>query len=756
MQGRNRAVRKLMWFAIGFTAACALGIYLSFGFWLLLAALFCLPCAIVLGRGDSQNRKRAALALWGCLTCFLWLYGYDCLYLSPARGLDGQTETLTVEITDYSYHMDFSTVADGKLKIDNKTYRICVYLDGKQSLSPGNQIEGKFRLRYTAAGGAQKETYHQGKGIFLLAYDEEEPVITFCQPGKLDYLGPRLRYQITQMMDAVFPEDVLGFARALLLGDSSLLTYEEDKAFQVSGLRHIIAVSGLHVSILFSLVYLLVGKRRGLTALIGIPVLLLFAAAAGFTPSINRACIMQGLLILALLLNREYDPPTALSFAVVTMLAVNPQTITSVSFQLSVACMVGIFLFSQKITNYLLDEKRFGPAKGKSVGARLIRWVCGSVSVTLSAMTTTTPLCAWYFGCVSLVGILSNLLTLWVVSFIFYGIMLACIAGAIWLPLGKIVASCIGWPIRYVLITAKTLSAFPLSAVYVYSSYIVAWLIFCYVLFAVFLFLKDKRPVLFACCVLVALGISIGASYLEARVDDYRITMLDVGQGQSIILQNDTGCYLVDCGGETPQKAADLAGDYLLSMGITRLDGVIVTHYDTDHASGLPLLLTRISADRLYLPDVEETNTIRTGLCETYAESITWIEPDSTLPIPEMDITVFAAEAGKTDNESSLCILFQPENCDILITGDRTVSGEQALLAQTDLPELEILVAGHHGGATSTGHELLKKTSPAVVLISVGEDNPFGHPSEETLGRLRMYGCKICRTDVEGTIIIGG
>ncbi len=749
-------MRKLMWFAIGFTAACALGIYMSFGYWLLLAALFCLPCAIVLGIGDSLNRKRTALALWGCLACFLWLYGYDCLYLSPARSLDGQTQNLSIEITDYSYDIDFGTVTEGKLKIENKTYRVRIYLDGEQFLSPGNQIAGKFRLRYTAAGGAQKETYHQGEGIFLLAYQEEEPTITFRQPGHLEHLGARLRHKITAVMDAVFPEDVLGFARALLLGDSSKLTYEEDKAFQISGLRHIIAVSGLHVSILFSLVYLLVGKHRGLTALLGIPVLLLFAAAAGFTPSITRACIMQGLMIFAMLLNREYDPPTALSFAVVTMLFVNPQTITSVSFQLSVSCMVGIFLFSQKINAYLLDEKRFGPAKGKTVRARMARWICGSVSVTLSAMTTTTPLCAWYFGCVSLVGILSNLLTLWVISFIFYGIMLACAAGAIWLPVGKTVAWCIGWPIRYVLLVAKTLSAFPLAAVYVYSTYIVAWLIFTYILFAVFLFLKDKRPVLFACCVLFALGISVGASCLEARADDYRITLLNVGQGQCILLQNENGCYLVDCGGDTPQMAADLAGDYLLSMGITRLDGVILTHYDIDHAAGIPLLLTRISADRLYLPDVEETNTTRMQLREAYGENITWVQPDSTLQIPEMDITVFAAAAGKTDNESSLCILFQPKNCDILITGDRSVSGERALLAQTDLPELEILVAGHHGGETSAGHELLKKTSPAVVLISVGADNSFGHPSPLTLDRLKLYGCKVLRTDLEGTIIIGG
>ena len=748
-------MRKLMWFSVGFTAACGLGIYLSFGIWLLLAALFCLPCAIVLGIGDSKWRKRSAFAVWGCLVSFLWLYGYDCLYLSPARNLDGKTEQLSVEIIDYSYDLGYGTVTEGKIELDNKTYRVCVYLDEEQ-LSPGDRVAGDFRLRYTAAGGKQKETYHQGKGIFLLAYSEGDPQISQQQPGKFDYIGVRLRYKITNIIDRIFPADTLGFARALLLGDSDLLTYQEDTAFQISGLRHIIAVSGLHVSILFSLVYLLVGKNRGLTALFGIPVLLLFAAAAGFTPSITRACIMQGLMILALLLNREYDPPTALSFAVLTMLTINPQTITSVSFQLSVSCMVGIFLFAQRINGYLLDEKRLGPAKGKSIRAKLIRWICGSISVTLSAMTTTMPLCAWYFGCVSLVGIISNLLTLWVVSFIFCGIILACALGAIWLQAGAAVAWCISWLIRYVLWIAKVLSSFPLASVYVFSEYIVAWVIFCYVLLAAFLLIKEKHPVVFAACILVSLVACVGASFLEGRADRYRITMLDVGQGQCILLQNQNRSYLVDCGGDKPEAVADLAAQCLLSMGIFRLDGVIATHYDTDHTAAIPLLLTHIKTDAIYLPDVPDTGSIRDVLEKAYGDITIWIEPSEILRIPEGEITIFAAEAGKTDNESSLCILFQPENCDILITGDRTVSGEQALLAQADLPELEILVAGHHGGATSTGHDLLRKTSPAVVLISVGADNTFGHPSPETLGRLGLYGCKVCRTDLEGTIIIGG
>ena len=532
------------------------------------------------------------------------------------------------------------------------------------------------------------------------------------------------------------------------------MTYEMDTAFSVSGIRHVVAVSGLHVSILFSFVYLFSGKNRILTALIGIPVLLLFAAVAGFTPSIVRACLMQVLMILAMLLNKEYDPPTALSFAVMVLLTVNPLTITSVGFQLSVGCMVGIFLFSRRIHDYLLDVRRFGSAKQKSLKAYLTRWTAGSVSVTLSAMVVTIPLCAIYFKMVSLVSVLTNLLTLWIVSFAFYGIMAACILGALWIPLGTGIAWVISWPMRLIQNLASALSRLPLAAVYTDSVYIVIWLVVCYVLLMVFIFCKQKQPLLLAGCVGICLCLAVAASAVEPLLDNYRVTVLDVGQGQSILLQTDGRTYLVDCGGDNEEEAADTAAGMLLSQCIYKLDGVIVTHYDDDHAGGVPLLLSRVGADKLYLPDIDPENPIRQEL-ETGDTPIQWISENSVGQLSEAPITLFAGGVGSTGNENSLCVLFQPENYDILITGDRGRAGEMALLEQTQLPELELLVVGHHGAKSAACLELLKATDPALAVISVGE-NTYGHPSAAVLNRLALFNCPVMRTDLQGTIIFRG
>lgn len=746
-------MRRLMWFTIGFAAACAIGVYLVSGLWLMLLGAFSLVAIVGLLRIRSTLGRKAICALVGCAVGFLWLWCFDMLYLAPARQMDGQAEILSIEVTDYSRPTDTGITAEGKTQINGKTYHIQFYLNKGVSLSPGDRIEGGYTLRYTG-GGTDDPTYHRGKGIFLLGYPKGETTVLPQETKPANYFAPKLRQKLLTLLDTLFPGDTAPFAKALLLGDTEGLSYETVTALKVSGIYHIVAVSGMHVSILFAMVYLLSGKRRVLTALLGVPILFLFAAVAGFSPSIVRATIMQCLMILALLVNKEYDPPTALAAAVLLILAVNPLAITSVSLQLSAGCIVGILLFTQRIHDYLLKETRLGPAKGKSIKARLTRWAVGSVSVTLGAMSVTAPLCAVYFGSVSIIGILTNLLLLWLVSILFYGIVAACVLGALWLPLGTGIGWALSWLIRMILWVTDMISRIPVASVYTSSIYIVAWLIFAYVLLTVFLKTKKKHPLVLTLCLTAGLVGAIVCSWLEPRLDDFRFTAVDVGQGQCLLLQNDGKRYMVDCGGDTGDMAADNASQLLLSQGIFRLDGLIITHYDEDHAGGAEQLMSRIRVDTLYLPIIDGENEIRDRLIQKYGDKIQWVESD--LLLEDAQITIYPSADRMDANESSLCVLFQPEEYDILITGDRAEEGELALMDHVTLPDLEILVAGHHGSRTSTSWELLNATRPEIVIISVGANNRYGHPTWETLQRLELFGCGVYRTDLEGTIIFRG
>ena len=745
-------MRKLMWFAVGFTAACAAGVYLLHGVWILLIGLFCLIGYGATALLGTKPGKLAAMVLLGCVMGFIWLWGYDCLYLNNARAYDGETVTITITASDYSYEPSYGQAFDGRVELDGKTYRVRCYLNEDILVAPGDTVHGEFRLRYTVSEESLP-SYQQGKGIFLIATLKGEFTVAPGEVSLWDY-PPIWRQKIISTIEEIFPADTYAFAKALLIGDTTSFTYDQDRNFQVSGLRHVVAVSGLHVSILFALIYMVSGRHRVWNALLGIPLLLIFASIAGFTPSIVRACSMQCIMLLSMLVDKEYDPPTSLAFAVLVILGINPHAVTSVSFQLSVGCMIGIFAFSEPLREYFLSfGKLKEKSKGKTLMARLIRWFFGSVSVTLSAMFITTPLCAIYFGMVSIVGVLANLLTLWIISFAFYGILLTCAAGLLWVSVGKILAWVFSWPIRYVLWISGLLADFPLSAVYTESPYIIFWLIFSYFVLALFFFLKKKNPGITTITVALMLCVCIALSWLEPQMDHTRVSVIDVGQGQSVLLQHDGENYLVDCGGDHPGITADTVANFLMSQGVFRLDGLILTHYDSDHAGSVLNLLTCVDADRIYMPDRDDSNGIRESIESAHPMKICLISDITSIAIPGGNITLYPGKQLADDNETSVCVLFQPSDCDILITGDRSTAGERALMKQTKLPKLELLVAGHHGSHLATSSDLLNETRPQAVAISVGANNRYGHPRQEMLERLEQFGCRIYRTDLQGTII---
>lgn len=744
-------MRKLMWVSLGFGAAC--GLY-AFGcreiLWLIGAIALVLCVAAFLIRKRWKLLRVAAAVLLGITLGVCWTVGYGAWRLDEVRQVDRQIVSLRVVASDYSYKTDYGVAVEGETELDGKRYHVLIYLEGEVSVTPGDVIEGKFRLRDTNRSG--DPTHHRGNGIQLLAYPRGEVEHTHSSVP-LKFYPAVMRHGLIETLEDAFPSDTAFFAKALLLGDRSDVDYEMNTAFKISGISHIIAVSGLHVSILFSLVMLLCGKRRVLTALAGIPILILFAAVAGFTPSITRACLMQILVLLAVLFDREYDPPTSLAFAVLVMLVANPMVITSVSFQLSVGCMAGIFLFSGRIGSWMQELHFWKSWEGKSLRGRFRQWISSGVSVTLSAMFFTTPLVAYHFGAVSLVGVLTNLLVLWVVSLIFYGIMAVCLLAFIWKWGASSLAWLLSWPIRYVLGVAKCLSSVPLGAVYTRSIYIVLWLVLCYALLAVFLICKKRNPKLLIGCCALSLCVALCCSWAEPLMDDCRMTVLDVGQGQCILLQAQGKNYLIDCGGDSDTATADLAAETLLSQGISRLDGVIVTHFDRDHAGGVEYLLTRMEVDAVYLPDVGDGGEIADAIFRRSGDAAVLVQEDLVLSWADTSITVFAPILSGSDNESGLCVLFRGKNCDILITGDLSGFGERLLLREKQIPKLTAIVAGHHGSKHSTTDALLDATNPEYAFISVGDGNQYDHPSNQVIDRLVRHGCGIYRTDHSGTIV---
>lgn len=736
-----------MLFTLGFGAACFAGCYLPDGIWIFLA-VGCLA-AIAVMLGVKRYRKHATALIAGTLAGVLWFTAFSAFVLSKPKALDAVTQQVTMIATDYSYETDYGSAVDGELSYKGSSYRVKIYLNTRNPVLPGNQITGQFRLRYTG-GGAQPATYHIGQGTFLLAYPKGEMTITRANPMALRYFPVRLRNAALQMIDRVFPQDTAAFAKSLVLGDDSQLSYETLTAFSVTGVRHIIAVSGLHVSIFLAMICFVTKKRPVLTAIIGMPILLLFSAVVGFTPSIIRACVMQMLLWLALCVDKEYDAPTAISLAALVVLLQNPWAASSVSFQLSFGSVAGILLFAEPIQQYF--QTKLG---GKKTW-RILRVISTSVSVSLAANTLIIPLMAYYFGTVSLISLLANLLVLWVVPVTFGGILLSCCIGIFWLGGANVIAWLTSVPIRYIVTITECVSDIPLAAVYTQSVAIIAWLVLSYIMVVILMLQKRKKMKLLVTVCIFALCVALLVSFLLPLQDNYRMTVLDVGQGQCILLQSDGKTFMVDCGGDSDENTADLAVQTLLSQGITRLDGLVLTHYDADHAGGAAHLLKRMRVETLFLPEKSDDTGLEEAIRDAAKGKVVTVDKDLLLSFGKTQLSIFSSQELQSSNESSLCVLFQRENCDILITGDRSTTGELLLLQTGRIPDLDILVAGHHGSESSTGEFLLKTTTPETVVISVGADNGYGHPSDAVLDRLKTYGCVVRRTDLEGTIIIRG
>ena len=739
-------MRKLMWFTMGFAAACGLGVWAVPANCIAATSIIAAAAALA---GWKLGWKRLTLIFLGLSLGMIWYLGFMKLYLLPAQAMDGTTTHITVTATAHSYETDYGVGVDGEFDLNEKTRKIRVYVNDVEEILPGDIIEGDFNFRYTAPDGLRDPTYHAGDGILLLGYPRGPAQVRVAVERKLTHAFLNLNYTIGSRLNGLFPEKTAPLARALLLGDDYDLDYETDTAFRLSGIRHIIAVSGLHVAMLYTIVRFLALNRRWPMALMGYPILYLFALAAGFTPSVSRACIMVGLMMLSQLIDREYDSPTALAFAGLVMLMENPLVITSISFQMSFACVAGILLFDGPISLWL--TAKLGKPEGKSLSARLKRWFVSSVSISLSAIILTTPIAAYYFGTISLIGVLTNLLTLWAVGLAFYGIVAALAVSLFWWKGAVIIAGAASLVMGYVTAVAKGLSSLPLAAVYTKSAYIVIWLIFVYILLAVFLLSTEKRPRILFCCAVLGLCAALLASWTEHSFSKVHLTALDVGQGQSLILHSEGRTYLIDCGGNNDEIAANTAADTLLSRGITHLDGIILTHGDRDHAGGIPYLLTRIDTDVLLLPATTDSETAA-SVTGDWRGHVEFVSEDLHISSDGMKITVFGPIFAPQSNENSLCVLFEKENCAILVTGDRGNVGE-LLLMQKALPDVDLLIAGHHGSKNSTTQALLETVRPETVFISVGEHNAYGHPAQATLDRLTAFGCEIYRTDLNGTLI---
>ena len=440
----------------------------------------------------------------------------------------------------------------------------------------------------------------------------------------------------------------------------------------------------------------------------------------------------------------------------------NPFSITHVGLQLSFAAVAGILLCAGRIQEVLMARVPFAEAKRGSPGwcARsVLRFLVSTLAATVGASVLTTPLTALYFNSVPLISLLSNLLTLWAVGGLFGAGLILGGAGVLLPQAAALLARPVSLLGRYLTWSIEGLSRAPFSAITLDTPYYRIWLVFVYLLILFVLLQRGKRRWVTPICAGVsALCLSMVLSNLSFWQGAGAVTALDVGQGQSILVRSGRFLTLVDCGGDGYDSAGDTAADYLTDRGVGRLDLLALTHFHDDHANGVAQLLRRVDVDTLAIPDVEPDSALRqeiVSLAQERGTEILYIQSDTTLDLGEgRTIRLIAPLGSGETNEEGLTVLASQGEFDVLVTGDMGSDVEELLLRHTQLPDLEVLAVGHHGSQYSTSQALLDQTRPEYALISVGADNSYGHPAQETVERIAAAGAEIYRTDVSGTITV--
>lgn len=741
-------MRTLALFSGSFSLGIFLAQYLLPAGWLLPCALgaYALACFRLVLSGDRG--KRVLLIGTGLSLAFGWTWLYIRQVQRPMETLADTEAAVTMTLQDYADPTDFG--AKVTVRVEGLPGKLAYY-GGTEllNLEPGQTVTDTVSFQSAARIRDDDITTFTSKGVFLLAYQRGEAVIGPENPDSPRWWPVRMGQAMREKIGDLFQGDTAGFLTAILTGDKSALSSQASWNLSEAGLYHILAVSGMHCGFLLMLIRLLTGRhRRRLLAGSAIVLLIFYAFLVGASPSVVRACVMLSFLLAAPLFGRESDGPTSLSAALFCILLNNPFAAASISLQLSFGAVAGLLWLTPRLSSLLLGEKHHG---------RVFTFTVVSFSATMGALVLTIPLSAYYFGTMALISPVSNLLCLTAASGVFIFGLLAVLAGFVCPPLGSLIALVPGLLAQYILEAARLLAQVPYHAVYFVNPYLKYWLAFAYLLFAAVYLLRDRRGrnyALAAGCALATLAVTIrlGAARYGAALD---VVMLDVGQGQSVVLASEGHFALTDCGsGNSWYDAGGVAFQQLRTMGCREVDYLILTHFDDDHVNGAEVLLSQIPVRTvLYPADGEDTETRRAILDfarETGAE-VTALTEETELALGGAALTVYPPTGGTDDNERGLVVLASAGEEDLLITGDLDAAGERRLLETYGLPDIEYLAAGHHGSKYSTCDELLDAVSPETALISVGS-NSYGHPAEETLRRLAEHGCTVYRTDLHGTI----
>lgn len=576
-----------------------------------------------------------------------------------------------------------------------------------------------------------------------------------------------------------------GIIGAIILGDKTDLNSDIKELYSVSGIAHILAISGLHISFIGMAIYRLLRRRfRFLfSAAVSIPVVLSFGIMSGFGISTIRAIIMFILKIIGEVLGRKYDAITAISLAGLVLLVQNPFVVCNSGFQMSFGAIIAIVLILPIVEEILNTDNK------------IIKVLSANFTISL----VMNPILAWNYYELPTFSFLLNIVVVPLMSVVIVSSIVGIFCSCIMFGFGKVVIFPGCGILELYTFLCNIINKSSVASIVVGQPKVTIIIVYYAILLVVLFGLKNirtkytraekerniikketglvlekkakKERRIKGQNVKLRLACIVGFLLLNCLIyyipnPGFYITFINVGQGDGILIHGDNGTKVMVDGGSTSEKqvAKNCIVPYLKAEGIGTIDYSIITHTDKDHISGILEILennnsNRIRIKNLVMPDINMKDDTYNELIEKAKLkkiNVLYIKKGDTLSLGKTKIKCIYPETTTTaSDKNDYCTVLSVKNktSKILLTGDISKEIEEKI--KDDIEEnYTVLKVAHHGSNYSSSEKFLKKVNPKYSIISVGKNNSYGHPGNETMERLRKQGGVIYRTDEKGGITI--
>lgn len=659
-------------------------------------------------------------------------------------------------------------------KVSSYGQSIITYLNKEETVSIGNTVllSGKLSFFEAATNPGQfdaakyygnKDVLFSVKNAFLVQKTNDQAILRQW----LKKFGIKQQAKLEEYLSA----SNATIMKAMLFGNKEELDEEIKELYQDNGIAHVLAISGLHISLLGMAVYRLLQR---LPVPVWIPLvlselfLIVYGLMVGFSSSAFRAIGMFAFFLLSKIIKRSYDMITALAFTAFLQLLIHPGYLFDCSFQLSYAAILGIGILLPAL-------EKINKSIPYEILAKGISFLLPSLSVTL----VTAPILIWHYHEISFFSILLNVIVIPFMSALLLCAIAMLFFANLFVPLAKLFAVPVTLILGLYEYSCRFLELLPVGQMNVASPPVVVLLLYFILLFLMTRVVKKKsHPYQF-----LFVGISVILLFFPQN-PQFTVWITDVGQGDCSVIFTERGkCFIIDCGSTSEYHVGErILIPFLKYHGVKKVDAVFVTHADADHMNGVIELLElgeeeNISIARvvLYEKALETEPTEWEELVVAAKESgipIVGMEQGEAFQTDSVTLTCLyplKEQSGLTGNASSLVLSLETEAFRALFTGDLETVGEEFLLKEygiaknkesisseieVSLKDFDLLKVGHHGSSGSSSGDFLERVNPKVATISCGENNSYGHPHKETLERLEKTGCTVLATSEHGAIAI--